>query len=244
VIQEDFLPSLLLVGIEIPNLAAGISEGLRDSFPVSAWARYRSGDPSLEGWLIDHSTAFRAYLVYRDWTQAAFSADRVRALDAEITSGSLPSGYGPDPRSSQFITQAPAQDDPQAQMFELLDGFTVDPIQLRAVEELVLLGGSVPLVLFEPPVHDTFLAFYGAGTSDYLKGLSAVQATAADGGAFLLDTTRLDLIPDEGWMNRNHLNMQGAEQFSRWLGAQVGQAVLEGALPDPFGGESPPGGAS
>jgi hypothetical protein len=46
----------------------------------------------------------------------------------------------------------------------------------------------------------------------------------------------LDLIPDEGWLNINHMNSLGGRVFTSWLGAQIGDAVKKGLIKDPFNG--------
>jgi hypothetical protein len=45
-----------------------------------------------------------------------------------------------------------------------------------------------------------------------------------------LETTRLDLIPDDGWADYSHLNSKGAVIFSKWLGKQLGKAVMDGQI--------------
>jgi hypothetical protein len=43
----------------------------------------------------------------------------------------------------------------------------------------------------------------------------------------------LNLIPDDGWADLDHLNEKGALVFSEWLGTRVGEAVEQGVLSNP-----------
>jgi hypothetical protein len=235
----DYTPGLLVVGLEVPNLVSGAAEGLRDRFPPSTWAQHRLGHLSLEGWLIDTSMAFRTYLVYRNWMKPDFSAESLRHADVELAAGVNPSGYGGVDFAAPRVGQIPDSQDPQAHFFDLLRVFNLDSAQSHAVEALSGLSRQTGVVLFEPPLHSSFLTFFGQGRADYLRGVAFLEATAAQNGATFLSTTLLDLVPDDGWRDRNHLNRKGAETFSRWLGMQIGQAVIEGKIPNPTG----PGGS-
>jgi hypothetical protein len=43
-------------------------------------------------------------------------------------------------------------------------------------------------------------------------------------------TQDLNLIPESGWIESNHLNVDGAEIFSKWVGEQLGKSVKDGSL--------------
>ena len=48
--------------------------------------------------------------------------------------------------------------------------------------------------------------------------------------AIFWQVMHLNIIPDNGWMNRNHLNSTGASIYSQWLGEQIANAVQSGDL--------------
>lgn len=233
VLLEDYQPKLLVVGLEVANLASGAAEGLRDRFPATSWARHRDGRPSLEGWLIERSAALRTYLVYRNWMKAEYASELRRRTDANINTSIGPSGYGGFDMQSPGIAALPSPGDPQAEFFDLLRSYSLDPEQSDAVRDLARLREQTSVVLVEMPLHRTFLGFFGQGEADYLRGLEFIESTAAREGVLFLPTTLLDLIADGGWGNRNHLNQWGAREFGRWLGTEIGLAVQNGDLADP-----------
>jgi hypothetical protein len=38
------------------------------------------------------------------------------------------------------------------------------------------------------------------------------------------------MIPDDGWVDYSHLNVDGADVFSAWLGGQIGEMVIDQSL--------------
>jgi hypothetical protein len=233
IIKEDYHPQWLIFGLDVANLAAGPSEGLRMRILTSRWIAYRQGRFDLEGWVVDHSSAFRLYLQYRDWMKPPFSAQALVEADRAFAREVGPDGHTPLLKTATDLDDRPGTGTDEARYFELLGAFTLDPAQLSGMEGLLQREPGQQTVLLEMPVHPTYLHYYGRGEADYRLGLAAAEQAAANAGAPFWTTTREDLIPEEGWTNRIHLNALGARVFSEWLGTQLGNAVLEGTLTDP-----------
>jgi hypothetical protein len=230
VLLQKYSPTVLIVGADIPSLSTSRAEGLRGGKLGSMdWLRYRLGDANPYGWLIDHSAALRAYLQFRYWFLPNFSKQQSDAekFDTQIT----PEGFGRISQASDVIGQPPAAGDPQAEMFEILRDYDVDPKQLDALDGMLGLRQQIGVVVVEMPVHPTFLNFFGNGEADFVRGLGALRALVDPTGLELVETTLLDIVPDDGWANRNHLNEHGAAFFSRWLGEQLAERVLAGRIP-------------
>jgi hypothetical protein len=76
---------------------------------------------------------------------------------------------------------------------------------------------GVEIVLLEMPVHDSFIAYFPDGKLDYELAVSTVRTAAEEQSVPFYATIDSSMILDEGWLNRNHLNSQGAQIFSSWL---------------------------
>jgi len=230
VLLQRYSPRVLVLGTDIPGYSTNTAEGVRGGKLTSMdWVRYRLGEPNLNGWLIDHSVALRTYLPFRYWYLPAFAKQQVDAdsFDTQIT----PEGFGRLEHRSDNIADSPTRDDPQASFFDILHDFTLDEAQLAALDRLLTLRPTLPMIIVEMPLHPTFFDFFGNGKADFDRGLSIVRAHIQPTGVQFIETTELQLIPDAGWANRNHLNTRGADLFSRWLGLQIAERVLDGRLP-------------
>ncbi len=223
-------PRLLIIGTDIPSYSVQRADRLRDkAFSEQVWVRYRLGEPLVEGWLIDHSAALRAYLPKRFYFTIGHDAQQVDAeeFDAVITR----EGFGPTDFKSKVLGEPPGADDPQAELFEGLQDFQLASDQLAALEATLALRVRVPVIILELPLHSTFMHFFGNGRADYERGLQAIRDRIAPAPVDFVETTDQNIVPDSGWANRNHLNAQGAETFSRWLGAHLAGLTLDGTLP-------------
>ena len=228
-VLQVYRPRLLVFGTDIPSFSPERAEGLRGNLGRHAWLRYRLGDPSLEGWLIDHSAALQAYLPFRYWYWPAFAEQQAEAekFDIQITR----EGYGQLERIARSITEPPQPGDTQEEFFDLLRNFTLSEEQLDSLDSILELRSEVGVLVVEMPLHRTFFHFFGNGRADFDRGLQAMRDRIAPTHVEFIETTDLQLISDDGWANRNHLNTQGALILSRWLGEQMGSLEQTGRLP-------------
>ncbi len=237
-VLQDYHPRLIVFGTDIPSYSPQRAEGLRGDLGRHAWMRYRLGEASLDGWLIDHSAALRAYLPYRFWYSPAFA--EMQAEDEKFEYQITREGFGQLERTAQNIDEPPQPGDTQEEFFDLLRDFTLSAEQLESLDRILALQSSVGVIVVEAPLHPSFFHFFGNGRADYDRGLEAVRERTAAAKVEFIETTDVQLIPDEGWANRNHPNPQGALIFSRWLGEQMGALAQAGRLPGiALGGAQP-----
>jgi hypothetical protein len=85
------------------------------------------------------------------------------------------------------------------------------------------------------PVSTDYISLFPNGREDFERMLAAAADSADRHQTALWRTSERGLIADDGWYNLNHMNADGAEAFSRWLGEQLADAVRDGELPDPTG---------
>ena len=194
----------------------------------SPWIQYHMGNPSLDGWLTEHSKAYGYYLLAASTLRKPERARLCRADETEVTRY----GYRPSYDVLEDVNSPP---DPQqeAVSYERLADYEVSWRQLAGLEQLSRLQPQVQVLLLELPVAPAFVYFYGGGEEDYQRGTAVLKDYAERLGMPFWPTMQLNLIPDEGWKDRYHLNHIGAPVFSRWLGEQLGEAVNQGLLEDP-----------
>jgi hypothetical protein len=80
------------------------------------------------------------------------------------------------------------------------------------------------------PVPDTYYYFFGNGKDDYQRFIDQVNHLAEANEVQFWQTSPLQLIPDDGWVDYTHMNTTGARAFSQWLGQRVGERVNQGTI--------------
>jgi hypothetical protein len=227
VLAQEYHPRLLIY----PVSARDFSERASMLVLMTPWIEYRLGAFSPEGWLVEHSDAYRYYLTYSTWTlpdyherlqiRARLEAEMYARRGFEAQSGALDVSTIPDAKDYPLIASA-------------LTGYQVSQEDLDGLTRLAALRQQgTEVVLVEVPLPATFMYFFENGEADYEKFTTQVGDHARSEGIPFWRTLSLDLIPADGWLNYSHLNQEGAEAFSEWLGARVGEAVQAGTIPDP-----------
>src|SRR5262249_36533504 len=114
------------------DFAQEAGSGLVDSLAQTPWVAYRLGAFSPEGWLVEHSLAYRAFLAYRDWLDSAVWAARRRI---EATEQMTARGFVPaDGPGVPFAQGSEALRD--LGLRRELAGYEVAPAQLAGLVEL------------------------------------------------------------------------------------------------------------
>lgn len=232
ILVNDYRPALIVYGAAARDFAPDYRDPIIET---STWTRYHLGEFSPEGWLIDHSFAYQRYLYVRNWPREYFREDQVgRRLATEYASSSY--GFIPLFNARDVLSNPPDPvDNPvNAEMFETLSGYDPLPSDIAGLERLLALKQrGVEIAVVAMPVPETHYVFYDNGRQDYQKFLDLVErlTRASDVPFWVADGATL--IPDDGWADYFHVNAQGAHIVSEWLGEQVGEAVLQGALADP-----------
>jgi len=219
ILVERYPPRLLVYGLTIRDLAAGASDANRIYQDVTRtpWIRYQRGELDVEGWLAEHSSAYRHYLAYRSWMSPTFAS---RLSDF---TGAPSSGYFP-------FRATRALDWNQIEAPVYFEDFQIDPADWQGFEQLLATAGT-QLVLLEMPLPAQLLAQFSGGPAAYEAVIASFAAAAEEHQVPLWTTTPLNLIPDNGWAeDAHHLNNSGAQLFSAWLAEQIAQVVTDGQL--------------
>ncbi len=188
-----------------------------DFLENSAWVQHNIGNPSLSGWLVSNSYAYRYFL---SWRYLLIPANRVKR-NAE-TASLTPKGFQP----AQGV-HPPDPNNPFSTAQELQKIWD-DPAHMASITSaLTLQTQGTQLVLIEGPLNRSSQVIgasqsaWDAYESAYLPPLA--QALKANNIPFWR-TDEISLqIPSAHWYDWRHLNSQGALTFSQWLGEQLSQ---------------------
>ncbi|MFH1175991.1 MAG: hypothetical protein V1750_01195 [Acidobacteriota bacterium] len=226
---EKYRPATLVYGLTMANLTDEAGPAAEKRLLGNPWVRYRLGEWSLDGWLTDHSAAFRAFLGVRNLLDPAPQRQKWQRQP-------LFSAYGWGRSGQVWIKTLPDPLHPERfadPVIRRLAGYKLSDRHLRALDDMMRLGDRVNLLLVEMPLHPSVLTFRASWLSERAAGLAAVGRRAAAAGAPFLQLDGAPPIPPEAWHDRYHLNQTGAVLFSRWLAERTGQAVAAGAMADP-----------
>jgi hypothetical protein len=239
ILVKDYHPNLLIYGTDARDYA--IPRVSEDATVLldSPWLRYRLGQFSVQGWVQEHSYLYRYQATL---SQVLRFQNRYLFLTASYASNKDNYGFGGDARSKLNVTLPPDQQRDAGQVqhyFALLSDYRMLPENLSGLEQLLdQKGADLQVLIVEMPVPPTYLDFFSRGEQDYRRFIDQVNQMARVKAVQFWPTTQLWLIPEDGWVDYSHLNTTGARIFSNWLGEQLGSAVVQGQIGNPFTGHN------
>lgn len=180
------------------------------------WLRYRRGEPSVRGWLVEHSRAYRYALFYRYWVDPRRWLVLAQQDEFRTIGGFLPSTH---------VWKPPRDVAARAGEAPTLRHATLDLEGLDALAALSRRGVRVALV--EMPV--TRHSATGMRDPHVIRLWERLRAEIADiarrNDLPFVRNVPPDLLPPDAWRDAGHLNNGGAIAFSTWLGTELGRAV-------------------
>jgi len=218
VLLEDYRPVLLVFGCCPTDLGMDEDIGTTQRLQDNPWLHYRAGSWNLDGFLTEHSRAFQFWLGYLSLhpPEGENQASQLRRFRREMNRF----GYGSSTRA-KFRSNL-NKDLPWVYKWRLA-GFQADPAALRALERIGRLRKRVRVLFLEMPVHRKLIGCFKHGQADYDLGLEMMVRSTRRSGTPLWRSLDRNAIPDSGWLDRMHLNDEGAAIFSGWLGRQLAE---------------------
>lgn len=228
ILVKDYRPGILIYGTDARDYS--VAREAEDTVVVldSAWVRYRTGHFSVEGWLLEHFYLYR----YRDILSllARFNFEDARRSGSRLNEQMTSYGFTPYSTVGTYVYDPPNPKDESFQInyyFRLLSDYEMREENLSGLEQIFNENGpSTRVIVVEMPVPAGYFYFFENGKDDYDRFIKQI-ASLAEGNVPFLQTTLLDPIPEDGWVDYSHLNRKGASVFSGWLGEKVGEIAKQ-----------------
>ena len=186
-----------------------------DFIEKTDWLKTNRGQPSLKGWLVNHSYAYRYFITWRYWL-VTDNRSKMKSKVLWLT----PKGFQP---AAGILNPYPAN---LTLTPKRLSEVWTDPTRKPAlVQFLALQQKGVRIVLIESPVYrdpSVDAATDPAWQIYENKYIIPFQQIADENGIpFWRSDTVSAQIPKTQWYDWIHLNGDGALPFSQWLGEQM-----------------------
>lgn len=220
ILVEDFSPDLLVVGTDARDFT--VAENDRDITVITdtPWVRYRSGKFDILGWLTENVYTYRYA-----WHLQRMIHGQFDELMRPQVAPSISLGQTPEETSAPRVTSFdfPHKDEGLiAYYHERLGNYHVRPENTAGLEEILSMSnGQTQVILVEMPVPAGFFHFFSNPEADYAAFVEHAQILADQNQVLFVRTTGLELIPDNGWFDFSHVNVIGADAFSKWLGHEI-----------------------
>lgn len=226
ILMETYHPRLLVFGTDARDFAVAQDSWENTVFTDMSWIQYRLGRFNVPGWLVDHSYLYRYRYVLADMMRLSIQKGQYATSSQygfESTDDVFPVNLPPNPNDPAYQIQY---------YYSILDNYSVLPENQIALRQILAQQDeTTTIVAVEMPVTDSYFRFFDDPAADYDEFLDVLRTTTTEYHVQLLETTHLDLIPDDGWMDYSHLNNKGAVVFSEWLGQEIGGLVSEQKIP-------------
>jgi hypothetical protein len=231
IIANDLKPRLIIFGIHaldftVPPEADEVAIVLE-----MPWIRYKLGEFSPVGWLYEHSQIVRYSEILRQIIRIKGNRESIlHNEEDELLKGFYSmEGQGlfdlanpPDPESKHPYDE---------HYFAELGNFKLLPVNLEALDQIADLQSATTTVMaVEMPVSDTYYYYFENDEEEYNVFKEEIRSRLSAKSVPFFETTHHIYFADKEWFNRNHLNLEGAQIFSAWLGEEIGDAVKMGTV--------------
>jgi len=220
ILLRKYKPRVLAWGISPESFIKGAGRNAKEMLRPNPWYRYHMGDFNLQGWLTEHSLAFRYFLRFRIWLERP-------ALSRELAlreNGMSRYGFSRKNRVGN-LEQIDLHDPEVNGMIPADHTLSISEKGIAALGKILSYKSQYKIVLIEIPAHESIEKAYqnSPGLRDTIRDM-LVQKAAEENVPFI-QSEHLELIPTEGWKNVNHMNVKGADIFSEWLGNQLAKEI-------------------
>jgi len=183
-----------------------------DYIENSVWVKYNSGQPSLHGWLVNNLYAYRYLLSWRYLLVVENRIKRSTEIEALTCDGFQPAQgiHPPDPKnpfsSAQELQEIWKDQNHSSSILK------VGALQTQYTRVIVIegpLNRSLDVIGASPQAWSAYETEYLPKLAELLNGSSTT----------LWRTDSISAqIPFAHWYDWRHLNAEGAQTFSQWLG--------------------------
>jgi len=210
ILVQRYHPRLLLYVVSARDVGESVDGPLLESTP---WVRYQLGSFSSEGWLVEHSAAFRYYLLYRQWLEP--SAWRVAASEA----GTTDAGFL---RARTRLPLAPEVWAHAVGFYSEIAREPPSPSELAGYARVLSLSGpQTRVIVIEAPAHERLRRWARRSTRFYGEAMRRMRDEARRRRVPFWRVPTWRVVPADGWSDFVHLDGAGATSFSEWLATRL-----------------------
>lgn len=226
---QRYRPKLLVYGTFARDYSIPLDA--EDAYVVSdtPWLEYQNGEFNLKGWLYAHSSVFQYTGHLRDFLFMHYLEDVFVPHD-------LPryQTYGLDPKYD-IRTDVGVPPDFESRdnrdPVKWLGHFEIQPENLEGLKRIVQQStNNTQVIVIEMPFYETAYAFFPNGKQDYATYTQQVDTITASSSVPFWRLAEQPPLPPNLWWDYFHLNLEGANEFSQWLGQRLADAYLQGEL--------------
>jgi hypothetical protein len=226
---QDYHPRILIYGTFARDYAIPVEA--EDAYVISdtPWLKYQNGQFNLKGWLYAHSSIFQYKGHVRDFLFINYPEDVFASRNAPDYQA-----YGLDPKDDIRLDVRASPDFESAENRDPVKWLTHYEIRHENVAGLRRIvqqsNNDVQVIVLELPFYKTALEFFSNGEQDYEIYIQQVSAITAFSQVSFWRLEDQPALSPENWWDYFHLNLQGANFFSTWLGNKLAVSYLEGEL--------------
>jgi hypothetical protein len=223
ILVKKYRPKLIIWGLSPTSFSKKLSPRTKNIILANPWCRIHLGKFNFEGWLSEHSYAYRYFLKFRIWLERPDYFKSILKAESNTTK------YGAlrHPKKIKPLKLDPVR---MTRFRRYLSSFKMSEDAVIALKQILNYNEQIEIILVEIPVHRSILSLYPEGKKDHNKISHFIAEQANAQGVLYIPTSQLELIPNNGWRNSNHMNIKGSRIFSEWLGEKLGKLARKGKI--------------
>ncbi len=226
ILAERYTPRWIIFGTTLRDYDHDIGQDVHQSLIMIPWTQQAIGNYSFPGWLSHYSYAYGYHLTMITWLRSGLWRERI---EREMILSD--NGFTSHPYSSYGLLSSEEMD---KTLKKIIGNFTPDPADMEGFDRILALKErGVEVILVEMPLPADYKAYFDTSSWSYSRLLAEINRQAQSNQTLFIQTTTLQMMPNDVWYDFHHLNTKGAALFSSWLGSELGKAVTNGTLTKP-----------
>lgn len=206
-LNQRFHPKLLIFILSPRNFTPAFGAPFHH-VAFSEWSQQNLGDTSLRGWAVNSVYGYRYALFFEYWLIPSNRKSFSNAWHDITHQGFTPLyGHGESPEISG-----------SGETFQ-----ATDPAAIAGFEQILKLRQSgVNLLIIDAPIRPDY---YEAYRKKFFRPYIETMQSTFDPLAipFWLTQDLSERIPPEGWYDLQHVNIEGTQTMSTWLGEKLAE---------------------